>query len=89
MGTASDQTVVHGGTMQPLIYTVNPNVTLDTPPSCSSTQNASSPVGSYPGAISCSGAAKANYTITYVADRVTVTPASLTITAARSAALPT
>ena len=79
--TANDQTVVYGGTMPALTYTVNPNLPLDTPPSCSSTQNAGSPVGSYPGAISCSGAAKANYTISYIAGKLTVTAASLTITA--------
>jgi hypothetical protein len=54
---------------------------LATPATCSSTVTASSAVGTYAGANSCSGAADPNYAITYVAAPATVTPATLTVTA--------
>ncbi len=54
---------------------------LTTPATCSSTATPSSPVAGSPYAITCSGAVAANYTITYVAGQLTVTPASLTVTA--------
>ena len=65
---------------------------LDTPVSLSTTATAASAVGTYP--ITASGAADANYTISFVAGTVTVTPAALTITAddkskVYGAALPT
>ncbi len=46
---------------------------------CSTEATPTSPVGSYP--TSCSGAVDANYTITYTAGTLAVTPAPLTITA--------
>jgi hypothetical protein len=46
--------------------------------SCSTTANAASTVGSYPS--TCVGAADANYSISYVAGSVTVTPGTPTIT---------
>ncbi len=46
---------------------------------CTTSANASSPVGTYP--TSCSGASDPNYAITYVDGAVSVTPAALTITA--------
>jgi len=50
---------------------------------CSTTATASSAVGSYP--ITCSGpAAASNYTITYQAGSLTITPAPLTITASNA-----
>jgi uncharacterized repeat protein (TIGR03803 family) len=52
---------------------------LDTPVSLTTTATAGSSVGTYP--ITASGAADANYTITFVAGTLTVTPATLTITA--------
>jgi hypothetical protein len=52
---------------------------LTTAPTCSTTASSSSPAGSYPS--TCSGAADPNYTISYVAGTVTLTPAPLTITA--------
>ncbi len=52
---------------------------LTTAPTCSTTATASSPVGTYPS--SCSGAADANYLISYVAGSVTIEQASLTIAA--------
>ena len=59
---------------------------------CSTAVTATSPVGSY--ASSCSGAADANYNISYVPGSVTVGPATLTVTAnnvtkAFGAAVPT
>ena len=50
-----------------------------TAPTCSTTATSISPVGSYPS--SCTGAVDANYTIGYVDGSVSVTPATLTITA--------
>ena len=52
---------------------------LSTPPTCSTTDASSSPVGSYP--TSCSGAVDPNYTISYSNGSVQVDPAPLTITA--------
>ena len=52
---------------------------LVTQPSCSSPVLPTSPVGSY--ASSCSGAADPNYVISYVGGSVTVSPASITVTA--------
>ena len=52
---------------------------LTTPPVVTTTATAASSVGTY--AITASGAASANYTFTYVNGTLTVTPATLTITA--------
>jgi MBG domain (YGX type)/Glycine rich protein len=52
---------------------------LSTRPTCSTTATSSSPVGTYP--TTCSGASDSNYTISYVAGTVRITPAPLTITA--------
>ena len=52
---------------------------LSTPPTCTTTETVSSPVGSY--STSCSGAADPNYTITYSNGNAEVDPAPLTITA--------
>ena len=52
---------------------------LSTLPSCATSATAASPVGTYP--ITCSGAASANYTFTYVAGTLTIAPVPLTITA--------
>lgn len=93
--TADNQTVTVNGTLPPLTYTVNPNVTLDTPATCVSTATGSSNAGTYPGAITCSGAAKAGYSITYIAGQMTVAQTNaVTITANNQAitygaALPT
>lgn len=61
---------------------------ITTPPtSCVSTTDATTPVGSYAGAASCSGAIAApGYTIVYQAGDVTITPAPLTVTASGGAA---
>jgi hypothetical protein len=52
---------------------------LTTAPTVTTTGLATSPAGSYP--ITASGAADANYTISYVAGALTVNPVALTITA--------
>ncbi|OOQ57316.1 MBG domain-containing protein [Mucilaginibacter pedocola] len=53
---------------------------LSTLPTISTTAKTTSPVGTYP--VTAKGASANNYTISYVAGTLTVTPASLTITAA-------
>jgi hypothetical protein len=52
---------------------------------CTSSVTAASPVGSYAGANTCSGAAAANYVFVYLSGDGEVTPATLTITASSSA----
>jgi alpha-tubulin suppressor-like RCC1 family protein len=52
---------------------------LTSPPTCSTTATSSSPVGTYPS--SCSGAADANYTVSYVNGTVQVVTAPLVIAA--------
>jgi MBG domain (YGX type)/Bacterial Ig-like domain (group 3) len=52
---------------------------LTTPATCTTTAAATSPVGSYP--VICSGATSSVYTFSYVNGSVTVTPATLTVTA--------
>jgi FtsP/CotA-like multicopper oxidase with cupredoxin domain len=90
MITAPTFTMTYGGPVQsPLTptYTVNGVVTippitgLTTPPVCNTSVTIKSPVGTYPGAIVCSGAVDPSFSITYTAGNVTVTPAALTITA--------
>jgi len=90
MITAPTFTMTYGGPVQsPLTptYTVNGIVTappisgLTTPPVCNTSVTVKSPVGTYPGAVVCSGAVDSSFSITYVAGNVTVTPAALTITA--------
>jgi LPXTG-site transpeptidase (sortase) family protein len=81
--TASSDTMVYGGTVPTItpIYTglQGGDTEPATPPTCSTTATSTSPVGSYTS--SCSGAADPNYTITYATGTVTVTAASLNITA--------
>ncbi len=79
--TADDQTMTFGGSVPTLSYTVSPSVALDAAPTCVSSANGSSAPGSYPGAITCSGAVKAGYTVSYVAGKMTVSSVSATITA--------
>ena len=56
---------------------------LTTAPACSTTYATTSTPGTYPS--NCSGAADANYAISYTAGLVTVSPAGLTITASSPA----
>src|SRR5207248_426034 len=54
---------------------------LTSQPTCSTPATATSSVAGSPYTITCSGAAAANYSFTYVAGHLTVTPALLTATA--------
>ncbi|MGA2457143.1 MAG: MBG domain-containing protein, partial [Terriglobales bacterium] len=74
--TASSPTITYGTT--PVITPIYSGFvngdsasSLTTQPTCSTTATSTSPPGTYPS--SCSGAADANYTITYVSGTVTVT----------------
>ncbi|PYJ97187.1 MAG: hypothetical protein DME23_16795, partial [Verrucomicrobia bacterium] len=77
--SANNKTKVYGAAMPGLTasYTGFVNgetaASLDSPVVLSTTANASSPAGSYP--ITASGAADANYTISFVNGTLTVTPA--------------
>jgi trimeric autotransporter adhesin len=84
--TASSPTVSYGAsapTITPsysgFVYGQTSSV-LTTAPTCTTTYTTASAAGSSP-ATSCSGAAAANYSISYVAGAVTVNQAALTITA--------
>ena len=71
-----------------------PSASLTTQPTLTTTATASSHVAGSPYAITASGAVDSDYTISYVAGTLTVTPAPLTITANNQtkvygAALPT
>jgi parallel beta-helix repeat protein len=83
--TANNQRKVYGAALPALTASYNGFVNgdtaanLTTAPTLTTTATANSPVGSYP--ITVSGAVDADYTITSVAGALTVTPASLTITA--------
>ncbi len=54
---------------------------LTTPATCTANATATTAVGTYPNQTSCSGAAAANYTFTYVNGTLTVNQAVLTVTA--------
>ncbi len=81
--TASTGTMVYGAAVPAItpIYAglVAPDTAPATPPACSTTATSTSDTGVYPS--TCSGAADPNYTISYAAGTVTITPAPLTITA--------
>jgi hypothetical protein len=79
--TVNNQTMTYGGTLPSLTYTVTPSVPLQTAPTCVSTANGVSSVGTYTGAITCSGATKIGCTFTYVAGNMTVQAASATVAA--------
>ncbi len=76
--TAYNQVMTYGGTVPTLTY--DSDVTpLDTEPTCITSANSTSPVGTY--TITCSGAALAGYEVTYVPGTLTVNPAPLAIIA--------
>src|SRR5439155_19105647 len=83
--TADDQTKAYGAANPPLMVHYSGFVNGDTAaslttlPTISTTATTASAVGTYP--ITASGAASANYTISYLNGTLTVTPASLTVTA--------
>ena len=81
--TASNATMTHGGAAPIITASYNPPnpIGLTTAPSCTTTAHSTplpaSPVGAY--STTCTGAVDANYTITYVAGTVSITPVPLTI----------
>ena len=83
---AAPQTKIYGAANPTLTVTYTGFVSTDnaasltTPPTVTTTATTASSVGTYP--ITVSGAVDDNYTITYVGGVLTVTPATLTITAA-------
>lgn len=82
--TASSVTFPIGSPVPAITPIYNPTAAvlganLTKAPLCSTTATSASPAGSYPS--SCLGAGVSNYTITYVAGTVTVTPLAVTITA--------
>ena len=79
--TANNQTITFGGVLPTFTYTVSPSIPLQTDPVCTSTATGASNVGTYAGAIACSGAAKVGVLFTYVAGSMTVLPAVATVTA--------
>jgi hypothetical protein len=92
--TANNQTVTYGGALPTFTYAVSPSIPLQTYPVCASSATGVSSVGTYAGAITCSGAAKVGVLFTYVAASVTVLPAAATVmannqTMVTGAALPT
>jgi len=83
--TANNSTMRYGSAVPLLTFSYNPAnpAGMTTAPACSTTATKTSPVGTYP--ITCTGAADANYTLTYVAGTMSVTPAPLTIWASNGA----
>lgn len=87
--TANDQTMTYGGTLPTLTVTYTGLVNGDTPATFSTSPNvapavtapATKHVGAYTGVIIASGASDPDYAISYVAGTLTVTPATLTVTA--------
>ena len=83
--TASSGSMTYGGTPPAITagYAGFENgdtpASLTTMPTCSTTATGASPVGGYTS--SCSGAVDPDYSISYVSGTVSVTPATLTITA--------
>jgi hypothetical protein len=80
--------MTYGGTVPTLTWHANfPNngdsaSSLSTQPTCVAAHTTDHVAGSpYVGAITCSGAVDSNYTIGYAAGNLSITPASLTITA--------
>jgi hypothetical protein len=88
--TASSGSMTYGGTPPSITPSYSGFVNKETPavlnsqPVCSTTATPTSPVGGSPYASTCSGAAAANYTVSYVAGAVTVDRAPLTISASSS-----
>src|SRR5439155_6720231 len=98
--TANDQTKAYGAALPALTasyagFTNGDNAdSLTTAPALTTTATAASHVAGNPFLITAAGAVDADYTISYVAGKLTVTPVSLTITAdskakAYGAGLPT
>ena len=81
--TANNSTMRYGSAVPALTAGYSPSNPVGlTPPVCTTTATNTSPVGTYP--ITCAGAVDANFTITYVAGSMSVTPAPLTIWASNN-----
>jgi gliding motility-associated-like protein len=86
--TASNTTKTYGTVNPALSVTYagfvngDDNTSLTTQPSVTTTATTGSPVGTYP--VTASGAASANYSISYTGGTLTVTQAALTITASNT-----
>ena len=77
--TASDDEMIEGDSPPEITATYSPTLISPhptTPPTCTTAATPSSNAGDYPS--TCSDASDANYTFTYVAGTVTVTPARIT-----------
>jgi len=79
--TVNNQTIVYGSSLPTFTYTVTPSIPLQTAPVCTSSATGASAVGTYAGAITCSGAAKIGCTFVYVPGNMTVQIAAATVTA--------
>jgi len=85
--TASSTSMTYGGTppavtpMYSAFAGTDTVASLTPAPTCSTTASNTTPAGTDTGANTCSGAVDNNYNFTYVAGNVTVSKASLTITA--------
>ena len=85
--TANNQTKVYGAALPTLTASYSgfvngdTSASLTTQPTLSTTATASSHVAGSPYSITASGAVDTDYSISYVAGSLTVTPAALTITA--------
>jgi sugar lactone lactonase YvrE len=83
--TAGSPTTIYGSTLSTIAPSYSGFISgdsassLTTQPACTTTATSASNVGSYP--TSCSGAADANYIISYKPGTLTVTPAVLTVAA--------
>jgi FtsP/CotA-like multicopper oxidase with cupredoxin domain len=83
--TASSGSMTYGGAVPAItpgyngfVAGDNAGTALTTQPTCSTTATSTSPVASYPS--TCSGAVAPNYTISYVAGTVTITPKAASVT---------
>jgi|ERR1035441_8303114 hypothetical protein len=90
--TASANTMPYGGPVPTITPTFagflngDTNLTaLTTQPTCTTTATVTTGVGLYATANNCTGAVGANYSISYIAGKMTVTAAPLTITASTNA----
>ncbi|MCW2975666.1 MAG: hypothetical protein JWM06_947 [Actinomycetia bacterium] len=87
--TASSATITYGDAVPAVSPTYAGFVNGDTAASltaqatCTTTAAGGSPVGVYP--VTCSGAAHPLYTVSYVAGKITILPATLTVTANNTA----
>ena len=85
--TADDQTKVYGETNPALTFKysgfkgTDSAADLTTPPTCTTEATQYSGVAGSPYAITCSGGADDNYAFTYVDGKLTITKATLTVTA--------